>query len=426
MLKSRLLTLTGAAALVVSTAAGTAAAAPYVTIKDPAGIAEPDDTPGLLMWRNALREQYLGLGLEWPEVLSVWTAFPMAGNNYGTYIDPRANDVQGIGLDDFYPPDGTFESTQPPLRAVLWHNNVLAMDARSSLHKAPIEGYARYLFLLELSHLWGPAARAPMPGEQDLIGFPYHWSFFRDQPGPAGGNAWTDNGDGTFTVVPGDPATVSYNMLDLYLMGLAEPNEVPPFGVLVDTVVPNMPTDPFWGGAYAPRSFPWFDTQGTPLTVTATRRELTIDDIIAANGPRVPAAGTKTSWTIGFVLIVKADATDQEIVEAQAAFDPIAASLPGAFSDATMGRGALEVVTNVEEGTGGGGGATGTGGGGTTSATTTTSTSGAGGGGDGAEEDSGGCDCRTSGGGEPGVLGVGLALALASLRGRRGRRSRSA
>ena len=62
-------------------------------------------------------------------------------------------------------------------------------------------------------------------------------------------------------------------------MGLAEPSEVPPFGVLVSTTVPGTPTDPFWGGAYAARSFPWFDAQGTPLTVTATRRELTIDDV---------------------------------------------------------------------------------------------------------------------------------------------------
>jgi hypothetical protein len=35
--------------------------------------------------------------------------------------------------------------------------------------------------------------------------------------------AWTDNGDGTYTVVPGDPATVRFSDLDLYLMGSRRP-----------------------------------------------------------------------------------------------------------------------------------------------------------------------------------------------------------
>jgi MYXO-CTERM domain-containing protein len=367
------------------------------------------------MWRKKVMEQYEALGLELPEVFSIWTAFPMAGGNYGTFIDPRENDVTGIGFAPLYPPDGLFESTTPPVKAVLWHNNILAMPQRAALHDAPEEGYARYLFLLELSHLWGPAAQVPMPGPDDLIGFPYHWSFFKDQAGPAGGNAWTDNGDGTFTVIPGDPATVRFNMLDLYLMGLAEPEEVPPFGVLINTTVPTTPNDPFWGGAYAPRSFPWFNTVDPPLTVTATRRELTIDDVIAANGPRNPGAGVKTSWTLGIVLIVAADATDAEIDEAQAAFDPIAQNLAPWFSDATIGRGTLEVVSNYEEGTGGAGGG-GVGGGGTGGSTGETTSTGSGGkdGGDGETEEDDGCGCSSSkGGGGAGVLGVALALALA-------------
>ncbi len=402
--------LVGAVLSALALASLPAQAAPYVTMRDPDGdVAVDDNTPNIATWRAKVLAGYEALGFPIPEVLSIWTAFPMAGNNYSTYIDPRAADVMGIGLEQFFPPDGIQESTKPPLRALLWHNNVLAMQARADLHDAPVAGYARYLFLLELSHLWGPALRAPAPGEFDLIGFPYHWSFFNDLASPAGGNVWTDNGDGTFTVTPGDPATLSFSMLDLYVMGLATPAEVPPFGVLTNVVVPPTPTDPFWGGAYAARSFPWFDAQGPALTVTATRRSLTIDDVIAANGPRDPVAGTKDTWTVGIVLLVGADATDAEVAAAEAAFDPIAESLAPGFSDATMGRGTLEIVTLVEEGGGGGGGGAGAGGG-----ASSTSSSGSGGGApDDAPADEG-CDCRTAGAPATGggwVLALGLALA---------------
>ncbi len=369
-------------------------AAPYLVVRDPANIAKNDQTPNISAWRTQVLDEYEAAGLPVPEVLSVWTAFPMAGNDYATYIDPRENDVTGIGLDSFYPPDGLFASTTPPLRAVLWHNNVHALPDRADLHRAPLDGYAGYLFLLELSHLWGPALRVPAPGDQDLIGFPYHWSFFLDQPGPAGGNMWDNNGDGTFTVVPGDPATVRFSMLDLYAMGLADASEVDPFGVLINTSVPATPTDPFWGGAYEPHSFPWFDAEGEPLTITAERREITIDDVIAANGPRVPGSGEKTSWTIGFVLLVEAEATDQDISAAESAFAPIAESLPEVFALATQGRGELEVVSQVEEpgGGGAGGGEPQGGNGGAVSA----GGAGAAGGGPLEDGDSGGCDCSSA------------------------------
>jgi hypothetical protein len=73
-------------------------------------------------------------------------------------------------------------------------------------------------------------------------------------------------------------------------MGLAAKTEVQPFGVLEGAVPPAGVTDPLWGGAYAAHSFPWFDA-ATPFTVPATRRVITIDDVIAATGERDPAAG---------------------------------------------------------------------------------------------------------------------------------------
>jgi MYXO-CTERM domain-containing protein len=217
------------------------------------------------------------------------------------------------------------------------------------------------LFLLELSHTWGPALRTA-PTSSALIGFPYHWSFFSGLPSPAGGNAWTDNGDGTFTVVPGTPLDVKYTMLDLYVMGLADPGEVKPFYVLENPTVPSTPTDPLWQGPFAAHSFPWFDQSTPPLTVSATKTTFTIDDIIAANGPRSPAPNTKTELSIAFVLMVPESATDAEIAQAEAVFDPIAEQFAPAFAEAVSNRGSLDVLTleKTDAGTAGSGGTGGT------------------------------------------------------------------
>ncbi len=403
--------------------AGVADAKSFVVVKDVDGKVADPDGPNITSMRNKLLDEYEASGFALPEVLTVWTTFPMNGNNFGTYIDPRANDVSGIGFEDVFPPTGIKEAAQPPLRAILWHNNVFAMDQRAALHRSDASAgdYARYLFLLELSHLWGPDISLPEPGADDAIGFPFHWSFFLDVGGgPAGGNPWTDNGDGTFTVVQGNPGTVKFSMLDLYLMGLATSDEVEPFHVLLPTEVPTTPTDPFWGGAYSGQSFPWFDVENEPLTVTATTRELTVDDVIAANGARDPVAGAQDTFTVGIVLMVPADATDEEIEAASEDFAPFADALAGHFDDATSGRGTLDVVTFSEDPGEGGGGA----GAGGAPPAGGSDASGGNGGSAATDGDDGGCDCNVAGSVHS-AGGVGVLAMLAALSLRRRRRAAS-
>jgi hypothetical protein len=109
--------------------------------------------------------------------------------------------------------------------------------------------------------------------------------------------------------------------------------------------------------------------------VQATRRVVTIDDVIAANGVRSPVAGTKTSFSLGIVLVVGQNETDAEVALDEATFDPVAADLAPAFHRATGLRGTLDVISHSTDAAGGagGGGAGGAGG----AATSTTSTGGA-------------------------------------------------
>jgi hypothetical protein len=322
----------GASLAISSSAFG---AGPYVTLRDDGTVAKKNfqTFDDLLAVEKKVLSLYDATGTKRPDVLSVWTDFPVDGTILETLFCPNANDAQGIGLD-------LSRSTEPPLRAMLLHNDVTHLAVRAKAQNAPADGFGTYLFLLELSHLWGPAI-----GPAELTGFLDHWSFWMDAGGsPAGGNRWKDNGDGTFSVVPQDIRALTYSMLDLYLMGLADPGEVLPFGVLENAVPPAGVFDPFSHKAYGATSFPWFGN--TPFTVTATRRTITIDDVIAANGARVPSrASAPKAWTLGIVLLVGSGDSDDAVHRAQATFDPLSAALAPAFGYATSGRGTLDVLT---------------------------------------------------------------------------------
>ena len=99
-----------------------------------------------------------------------------------------------------------------------------------------------------------------------------HWSFFVDTDGSVmEGNEITDLGGGTFRTAP---STEKYSRLDLYAMGLATAAEVP-------------------GWFYVDAPLATRDREDPPLvgvTFNGTRRDVLIQDVIDALGPRAPAA----------------------------------------------------------------------------------------------------------------------------------------
>jgi hypothetical protein len=349
-MKRLLFSAAAVAAALFFAAPASAAHGPYVVLKDDGTLNGKVTNPSVVL--DTVSKAYDKTKAPRPEILSVWTAFDMDQNYVETLFDPAANDVKGIGLEEAYGgADGTFPSDYPPLRAMLLHNNVLKLDTRAQVQSAAPDAFAEYLFLLELTHVWGPALKIAVPeggaatAADGLIGFPFHWSFWLDAGGsPAGGNRWKDEGGGTFSVAPQSPSDITYSMLDLYIMGLADASEVPPFGLIENAVPPADIKDPFSHGSFNASSFPWFGT--APFKVTsATRRTITIDEIIAKNGARVPArTSSPQSFKLGIALIVAQNATDADIAKAEAAMDKVASRLAPAFARATRGRGTLDLV----------------------------------------------------------------------------------
>jgi hypothetical protein len=97
------------------------------------------------------------------------------------------------------------------------------------------------------------------------------------------------NGSATFTQLDDDyylPAT-GWSYLDLYLMGLISPNEVSDFFLLRNLVPAGR------------------DVNGHPV-FKADRTKITIQDVVAAEGPRTPGVEkSQRNFNTGMVMVVE-------------------------------------------------------------------------------------------------------------------------
>jgi len=124
----------------------------------------------------------------------------------------------------------------------------------------------------ENGHRWLAFPRAVIEGKSstELLGRDLaHWSFFMDSDASVmEGNDIRDNGNGTFTTVA---AVEKYSKLDRYIMGLISPSRVKPFFVV--RAAGNRGKAPQIG-----------------QLITGTRINVTVNDIIAAEGVREPSS----------------------------------------------------------------------------------------------------------------------------------------
>jgi hypothetical protein len=149
-----------------------------------------------------------------------------------------------------------------------------------------------------------------------------HWSFFFDSDASVlEGNDIEDLGSGHFRTVS---AVRRYSMLDQYAMGLVDQTQVPPFFYV------ESPTNivPSRTAVSAPE---------VGVTFDGIRRDVTIDDVIAVVGRRVPsAAESPRVYRQAFVYVVSAGRTVDAATVAK--LDRIRVAWDQFFSAATDSR----------------------------------------------------------------------------------------
>ncbi len=181
----------------------------------------------------------------------------------------------------------------------------ISQDGRIPLYMYGISQIAH-----EMGHRWAAFVSAKVGGETIPLG-PTHWArglqarvpFPYQRPTEAsimGGGVWLDNFDQTYTQLDDDyyvPAT-GWSYLDLYLMGLISPGEVPDFFILRSLVPAGK------------------DANGRPI-FQADRTRVTIEDVIAAEGLRSPGVDkSQRHFNTGMVIVVQHGAKpSSELIE---------------------------------------------------------------------------------------------------------------
>lgn len=149
-----------------------------------------------------------------------------------------------------------------------------------------------------------------------------HWSYLLDSKGSLMyGNGWKDNNEGTFTSTA---AINSYSPLDLYLMGMIDKSQVSPM-LLIDNPAIDKTLMPQLGA-----------------TITGTAKTVTIDDIIAAEGPRIPdSSQSQKKFNVGFVLLTR---PGDDSTAAASAIETLRSAWAGRFAEMTQGTGGINGV----------------------------------------------------------------------------------
>ncbi len=257
---------------------------------------------------QAIEDGFLSVHADDSGFIAVYTTWELGGG-VGAFFQSLANDIEGIGYEhaaaiDAIIPAPYFDDSPKSQVFGFMHMNDWKWHVLPGL-KGLDERWISLVFGQELGHAWLSFVRFD-DGDPStaLLGRALaHWSFYLNTGGsPIQGHDWTDNQDGTFTATPHDE--FQYSDLDLYLMGLMPAEEVAPWFLIEDPhdCVDSAKDDKSCAEASA------FQFQAPSYTVSGTRRDFTIEQIIKFEGPRVPSyEDAPKNFDISFLLIKRPD-----------------------------------------------------------------------------------------------------------------------
>jgi hypothetical protein len=237
------------------------------------------------------------------------------------FYTPVRNDVQGINQTIFN--NTTQFGSAGKLQGTIDLGNVTALAGNSY---GPKLDETITIMNHELMHRFGSYVRYKNPDgtlNTALLGKDSaHWSYLLDTKGSLMyGSGWKNNGDGTFTATAKQS---SYSPLDLYLMGMIPKEQVPPM-LLIENAAIDKTQLPQLGA-----------------TITGTPKTVTIDDIIATEGARIPDATTaQKQFNVGFVLLTRAG---NDATAATQAIETLRKAWAGRFAELTQGKGSVANV----------------------------------------------------------------------------------
>ncbi len=268
------------------------------------------------------------------KALMVFSSFDEGGGEL--FYLPMANDISGLGAAE---PASIFDDTPGmDLDGYIWMGNLKTLEDAGDL-------YLEEAFIHELAHRWSayPQIDHPQLPADALLGrMSTHWSFLaHSENSVMEGNDWKQTINGDWYTHFANSRRPHFSPLDLYLMGVLPPQEVPPFPVVVswDRVTP---------GWYAvDRAGPPAKRVGEVATLIGAQTvEVRIEDIIAGSGPRIPAARAVSPedpvvWPIGVVLLsdIFHMVTLEELQQLQMRLE----QMIEAFEEATGGRIKIEL-----------------------------------------------------------------------------------
>ena len=303
----------------------------HLTVMEATGNYDAKNTDGSFNFqpRQIIAKEFFKTHRDQYDFLYIFTNFDfqMPDADSRAFYLPVKNDIRGIGL-ELFDYSGLFGS-DGKLQGIIQMGNIfnLVLDPIDPRYEETL-GFLSH----EQMHRWGAFVRfrdATGKISTGLLGKDLsHWSFLLNSDASVlYGNRWQDNGTGSFTSVE---ARRYFSPLDLYLMGLYDPSQVPPF-VLIENPGINPDRLPEIG-----------------VTIEGTGHTITIGDIIAAEGERLPdVSKSQKTFKTAFILLTAPNTfTGEELYRIETLRNEWIAR----FSILTDGQGIVEVETvSIEE-----------------------------------------------------------------------------